>query len=304
MAQPLSSAVAPTHGVVVAVDGSSSSDRALAWAAGEADRLHRPLHVLHAQSVAAASAEASPYTGLSPSEAQQVLSSAQVLLDAAADRAQALVPDVEVSRRLVQRAPAGAVVEASKRAQTVVLGARGLGAVRTALLGSVSTQVAMHAHCPVVVIKDVEDPDRPRDGVVVGIDGSPGSQPVLGYAFEQASSRGTSLHVVHAWSFEHAPLTGVLADALSAEYQVEPEHQLMVSESLAGWQEKHPDVEVRASVVHALAVPTLLEHSDGAELLVVGSRGRGGFTGLVLGSVSHALLQRAGCPVAVVRGHR
>ena len=93
-----------------------------------------------------------------------------------------------------------------------------------------------------------------------------------------------------------------MADALSADYELEPRRLLLVTEALAGWTQKYPGVDVRQSVVHAHAVPALVEHSARAQLLVVGSRGRGGFAGLLLGSVSHGVLQRATCPVAVVPG--
>jgi nucleotide-binding universal stress UspA family protein len=296
--------LAPNHSVVVAVDGSPAARRALAWASDEAQRLHRPLHVLRAHAAAAESAGAGLRT---PMPAGAVAQLRADLVDALADdvtRAHEVAPELEVTSELAAEGPAKAIIEASRRAHTVVLGARGLGGFRALLLGSVSTQVAMHAHCPVVVIKDVEDVDRPRDSVVVGVDGAQESQSAIGYAFEQASSRGTSLDVVHAWSHEHAPLTGVLAEALSADYEVEPEKELLVAESLAGWREKYPDVDLRISLVHGEAVSSLLQHADGAQLLVVGSRGRGGFKGLLLGSVSHSLLQQAGAPVAVVRGHR
>jgi hypothetical protein len=153
-------------------------------------------------------------------------------------------------------------VEASRTADTIVLGARRRGSLTAAVLCSVSTQVAMHALAPVVVLKDREHPDRRRDSVVVGTDGSPGSQTCLAYAFEQAASRGTSLEAVYVWS----------ADS-------------------AGWI---PGA--------SLMTATHWMETKGQLLLVVGSRGRGGFAALVLGSVSHGVLQEAGCPVAVVRG--
>lgn len=295
---------APNHSVVAAVDGSPAADRALAWACDEAARLHRPLHVLRAHAAVAEPAGTGPLTSMPASAVEQLRAELNDLLAAAVTRAHVLAPQLEVTSQLAAEVPAKAIIEASRRAHAVVLGARGLGGFRSLLLGSVSTQVAMHGHCPVVVVKDVEDVGRPRDGVVVGVDGAQDSQSAIGYAFEQASSRGTGLDVVHAWSHENPPFTGALVEALSADYAVEPGKELLVAESLAGWREKYPDVEVRVSLVHGLAVPTLLEHSDGAQLLVVGSRGRGGFKGLLLGSVSHSLLQQAGAPVAVVRGDR
>lgn len=287
--------------LVLAVDGSPSSDRALVWACEEARRDARPLRVVHARPDLSSAARGGLFSALTPEQVEQLESASQQLVDAAVERARALAPDVPVTAELAEGSPARVVVEASSGAFAVVMGARGRGAVASALLGSVSAQVCRHARCPVVVVKDVEDPQRPREGVVVGIDGSPQSDAALAFAFEEADSRRSALDVVHAWSFEHLAPEGVLAEALTKQYQSEPEHRRMVDDVLAPWRDKYPDVEIRPKVVHALTVPALLEASDGAHLLVVGSRGHGGFAGLLLGSVSRNLLQRAGCPVAVVR---
>jgi nucleotide-binding universal stress UspA family protein len=278
----MSTSTAAAGAVVVGVDGSPAAERAVLWACDEASRLHRSLHVLHA---AARTAPRAP-------------------LYSAVSTAHRRCPGLRVTSELSCDPPATALVQASRSAHTLVLGARGRGGLAALVLGSVSTEVARQASCPVVVVKDADDADRPRDSVVVGVDGGAPSQPALGYAFEQASSRGTALDVVHAWSHEHAPLTGVLAEALSADYQVEPDKELLVAECLAGWREEYPDVDVRVSLVHGEAVSALLEHGDGAELVVVGSRGRSAVAGLLLGSVSHNVLQRAGGPVAVVRAER
>jgi nucleotide-binding universal stress UspA family protein len=292
----------PSHSIVVAVDGSAPSDRALAWACEEAARLHRPLHVLHANAVAGQSAGSGALRQMSQSATEQLKDELRQVLDQAVRKVHQLAPRLQVTSELVGTAPARAIVEASSRAHTVVLGGRGHGPLSSLLLGSVSTQVSMHAHCPVVVIKDVEDVDRPRDGVVVGVDGVTDSQPALAFAFEQAAARGTGLDVVHAWVYEQPTLLRPITEPIMANHEMTRERELLVSEIIAGWGEKYPDVSLSKSVVNARPVDALLQHSDGAQLLVVGARGRGGFTGLVLGSVSHALLQRAGAPVAVVRG--
>ena len=287
--------------LVLAVDGSPSSDRALVWACDEARRDARPLHVVHARPDLSAAARGGLFSALTPEQVDQLEAASQELLDSAVARARELAPGVLVTGRLTKGSPARAVIEASPGAFAVVMGARGRGAVTSMLLGSVSAQVARHARCPVVVVKDVEDPQRPREGVVVGIDGSPQSDAALAFAFEEADSRRSALDVVHAWSFEHLAPAGVLAEAMTKQYQSEPEHRQLVEDTLAPWRDKYPGVEIRPKAVHALAVPALLEASDGAHLLVVGSRGHGGFADLLLGSVSRNLLQRAGCPVAVVR---
>ncbi|GAB3589205.1 universal stress protein [Angustibacter peucedani] len=266
------------HPVVVAVDGSPASDRALRWAVDEAARQRLPLHVVHAH----------------------VRGETDVLDDARA-AVDALAPGLTARYVLTEQPPGWALVGASAEATCVVVGSRGPGAVAALLLGSVAAEVVQHARCPVVVVKDVDDPERPRDGVVVGVDGTTDAQPALAYAFAQASRRSTSLDVVHAWSTDRVPVAAGLGEVLPASYRFEQEEELVVSETLAGWRERYPDVEVRVSVVHAAAVQALLDHAEGAQLLVVGSRGRGGFAGLLLGSVSQALARTVASPVAVVR---
>lgn len=289
--------------VVVGVDGSASSRGALEWACAEARRADRPLLLLHAHVVPITYAGVGSFVTLLESDVTAIQSAAQQTLAAAVATAHTLSPETRISSQSVEGSAAAALVEASVEAYAVVTGARGRGPLGAAVLGSVSTQVAMHAHCPVVVVKDVgvDDVER-RKGVVVGFDGSGHSQACLAFAFEQADARGTSLDVVNAWPLERGHGSASAVDAVSALREIGPAHELFVDEALAGWAQRYPDVDLERSVVHSHAVPALLEHSRSAELLVVGSRGRGGFTSLVLGSVSHAVLQGAGCPVAVVRG--
>jgi nucleotide-binding universal stress UspA family protein len=154
----------------------------------------------------------------------------------------------------------------------------------------------------VVVVREDGTRGDPRSGhVVVGVDGSEASQPAIGYAFAFASSTGKRLTAVHTWWWE--PLEGVsLGEPWVGDWtQIASQEETLVSELLAGWSQTYPDVQVRQHVVRGDPVVELLDHSDGASLLVVGSRGRGGFIGLVLGSVSRRILKRATCPVAVVR---
>jgi nucleotide-binding universal stress UspA family protein len=161
----------------------------------------------------------------------------------------------------------------------------------------VSNHVVAHAHCPVVVLKEpAGGGDVVTAGVVVGIDGSEESQACLGFAFEHAYLSRRPLEAVHAWSFGRAR-----RPSLPGAHEIAAERHRLLSEALAGWGEKYPEVTVTRTVVHADAVPALLDRSAGADLLVVGRRGQGRFPGLALGSVSHNLVHRAPCPVAVVR---
>lgn len=293
---------ARTGRIVVGVDGSPASTLALEWACHQAGLLNRSLHLVHTYVVSVAYAGVGSFSTALESDLTLMAAAAEETLADALSAARALAPDTDITSATVEGSAAAALVDASSGAYAVVTGARGRGPLTSTLLGSVSTQVAMHAHSPVVVVKAFSDSADRGHGVVVGFDGSEHAQACLAFAFEQAAARGTSLDVVNVWPLEPGHGTASAADAVSTLREIGPSHQLFVDEVLAEWTEKYPDVEVHASVVHGHAVPVLLEHSATAELLVVGSRGRGGFTGLVLGSVSHTVLQRAECPVAVVRG--
>ncbi|BBY15043.1 universal stress protein [Mycolicibacterium litorale] len=292
----MSSALRP--GIVVAVDGSASSDAALRWSAREAV-LHRiPLLLVHVLStdVTAAWATAVPAALLPLEYFQGREEQARGVLA----EAEALVKDAGatlVTTKFVHAAPVPALVEASTEAEMVVAGTRGNGAVKRLLLGSVSTGLLYHARCPVAVVGADTVLDRPDAPVVVGVDGSRASEQALGIAFDEASLRGVDLVALHSWSDRSESLhpyvnwEGVRAQA---------EETLAIS--LAGFGERYPDVTVHREVVFDRPAEHLLERSESAQLLVVGSRGRGGFAGMLLGSVSAAVVQAAGAPVIVARG--
>ena len=194
--------------------------------------------------------------------------------------------------------PVPTLVDLSKDAEMLVVGSRGRGAMARLLLGSVSTGLVHHAHCPVAVIHD-QDPLMPHPSqapVLVGIDGSPASESATAIAFDEASWRGVELVALHAWSdtevFEFPGLNRAAIKSAAEE---------ILAERLAGWQERYPDVTVRRVVVCDRPARQLVEQSTSAQLVVVGSHGRGGFTGMLLGSVSTAVVQTARIPVIVAR---
>ena len=175
---------------------------------------------------------------------------------------------------------------------------RGRGALARVLLGSVSAGLAHRAHCPVAVIHD-EDPLMPHPAqapVLVGIDGSPASELATAIAFDEASRRGVELVALHAWSdAEVIELPGLDWSALKSQ------EETLLAERLAGWQECYPDVKVHRLVVCDRPARQLIERSESAQLVVVGSHGRGGFGAMSLGSVSSAVVQKARMPVIVAR---
>ena len=278
--------------VVVGVDGSPGSDAALDWAVEEAARRRLPLHLVHATNIDYLVAAAM----LNPADAPPALDD---LVETARDRVRAASPTLHVTAEASTGAAAHDLVVRSEGAECVVVGAHGKSAA-LGVLGSVSLQVAMHAHSPVVVVRGTEA-GAEGGPVVVGIDGSALSRDALGYAFEQASLRGVPLVVVYAWWIEF--VDGVVVTTVGSPQwtAAEQRQRITVAETMAGWQEKYPDVAVDVRLEHARPIDAIERASQGACLTVVGARGRGGFRGLMLGSVSHGVLHRAHSPVAVVR---
>lgn len=221
------------------------------------------------------------------------------LAEAAAE-ARELAPDLDISTELLHRDPRTVLLAEAESARLVVVGSRGLGGFTELLVGSIAVALASHGQCPVVVVRG-EDEDRTGMPVVVGIDGSPGAEAALGFACEQASRLGVPLVAVHTW-------TDVVSSSIFATVpyavdwlEVRTEELQVLSERLAGWQEKYPEVKVRRVVTRDHPARSLIDEAGDAQLVVVGSRGRGGIAGLLLGSTSQALLHHAPCPVAVVR---
>ncbi len=225
-------------------------------------------------------------------------SEGRAVLEAANATALEAAPGLDISTEMISGPSVPTLVEQSKDAGLLVVGCRGRGALARGLLGSISTGLVHHAFCPVAVIHD-EDPLMPHPSkapVVVGVDGSPASEHALEIAFEEASLRGVDLMAVHAWSddsvFEFPGTDWTTLQEMGEE---------TLAERLAGWQERYPDVLVRRLVVADRPAHQLLEQSASAQLLVVGSHGRGGFAGMLLGSVGTTVVHNAKMPVIVAR---
>lgn len=285
--------------IVVGVDGSAAADAALDWATEEAARTQHSLHLVSAYSL--------PMTGATPMAVPlevDLEKGTQTVLDEAVARVREQAPAVQVTTTVRMANASVALLDAAADAGMVVVGSRGHRPLRGALLGSTALQVATHAPCPTVVVRDlgaraVTSPRR----IVVGTDGSATSQAAIAYAFAQADARRCEVVVAHAWWLDLSG--GRLADVttVTAE-QVEEGQRMMLAEQIAGFATQYPDVMVRPIVVQDEPAAALVRLSAGAELVVVGSRGRGGFRSLLLGSVGQRVLQTAECPVVIVRPTR
>lgn len=284
--------------VLVGADGSPCSDTAVQWAATYARAHSRPPAVVHG-----AGAAVGTELGIDLEEARQALMAAgQRVIEHALELVEATSPSVAVSVHLELREPRELLIDKAADASLLVLGSRGRGTVASLLLGSVSVALASHAPCPVVVAREDPDGGAPQDRpVVVGADGTADSGDALTFGFELASEQNRPLEVVHAvgdaWVF---PAPGLISPEMVEE--VLTDWKLLLAESLAGYAEKFPDVDVRSHLVKGSPTQALVTASERASTVVVGARQLGAVRKRLLGSVSRSVVEHAHCTVAVVRG--
>ena len=283
-------------GIVVAVDGSPASDAATRWAARDAALKNVPLTVVSVVTTPTATFPPVPYPDSLGVRLEDQGRKAAADAVKIAEDAMPTDRKVAVMSEVVFSTPARALVKMSDEAEMLVVGSSGKGLLARGLLGSVSSSVVRHANCPVAVIRD-EDllmPDPQHAPVLVGADGSPASELATEIAFDQASRRGVELIALHAWS-------DVCASGLPGWEWSAPGSESSFADSLADWQERYPNVTVQRVVVCDEPARQLIEKSEAAQLVVVGSHGRGAFDRMVLGSVSNTVLHSVRIPVIVAR---
>jgi nucleotide-binding universal stress UspA family protein len=272
------------------------------YAADLANRRQLPLRLVHV--LAAANWTVRPGVGWNSEIETLARNSGQQLIDGTVESLRATYPAVDVSYLLAVGDPVETLIEESHTAHTIVLGSRGAGGFADLVVGSTTLHVTAHASCPVVAVPATSSPDAPRHGVVVGVDGSAVSEAAIGYAFEMASDAEEKLTAILAW---HDPTRTGLARMIPGTFyadEVVKGERAALEQSVSGWQQKFPGIEVDQKVVSGHPVAVLVSSSTNARLLVVGSRGRGALSSLVLGSVSHGVLHHATGPVAVVHPTR
>jgi nucleotide-binding universal stress UspA family protein len=264
--------------IIVAVDGSEHAKPAVAWAAEQADLERRRLVTLSVED---------------PPRA------AQTIADEAAALVREAKPDVDVEAMVVSGDPREVLVGLSSAAHLVVMGSRGRGPLRTMLLGSVSSAVVKHAACPVVVCRPHSGTSHGA-GVVVGADGTAESLPVIEFAFQQASLRGLPLTVLHAYWDAVTAVAGLrrVPEGLLEEPDVE-DLRIALSESVAGYRELFPDVDVSLRLAHGL-VDEVLVRDRSWDLVVVGRHPVDTVSRVLIGSIADAVLERAHTTVAMV----
>jgi len=275
------------HPIVVGYDGSADSDRAVDWAVEAAQLRHCPIRL-----VAVLEDDADPDWLPDRVEAARQLALAAISVGADPE-----LPVTVMKPR--SEAPTHALLRLASDARLIVLGAHGHSVLDGALAGSVSQHLARHAECPVVVIRAAHD--RAARRIVVGFDDSPGSQRALEFAFDLAQDTKAPLTVMHGWRINppgsvglFMPMTPDIVDHAESE-------RVALRNAMREWCNKYPDVDVELSAVPLHPVRLLTDASDHAAIVVVGSRGRSAFTGLLLGSVSQGVLHRARCTVVIAR---
>ncbi|MFI8458034.1 universal stress protein [Kitasatospora sp. NPDC085464] len=304
-----------SHSVVVGIDGSEQSTAAAAWAAAEADRSGRALRMIHVGG-------AEDGRPLRPAGADDGLPPE---LLAVRDRLTADLPGLDLSCERIPGSPAHALAAAGARGGLIVLGSRGLGGFTGLLVGSVGLRVAADALCPVVLVRagtgTGAGADREADGeadaaadaagdvagdvvgdVVVGVQGDRACAEVLAFAFEQAARRGVTLRVLESRSLPAGPyVTQAPVDQREIRDSLAEAELVRLRDALARWRDKFPRVRVEAEVTARHAGGALVDASRGASLVVLGRRTPAHQAGVSrLGSVAHAVLHHALCPVAIV----
>lgn len=273
--------------IVVGVDGSDGADRALDWAAVQAGHTDSVLEII--------AAYGADYAFITTDEVRQTMAR---VTQAAADHLREVAPGVVTKQVPSDGSPVAALVEVSRDADLLVVGSRGLGGFEGLVLGSVGHKCALHAHCPVVVVRPSGTAGPSFGRLVVGVDGSASSTRALEWSFAEAERFGATVVAVTCWTWPNSFAWGM---PVPAQFSMADDAETVLDEALEPLRALHPGVRVERSVVQGHPSPSLVAMSKKAGLLVVGSRGHGEFVSALLGSVSEYCVSHAHCPVLIIR---
>jgi nucleotide-binding universal stress UspA family protein len=279
------------HPIVVGVDGSSADDTALRWAIAEAQTRNTWVRIVRAFRKMPASGSTNGYGDAPIVDTEQFY--AEKLLARAERQVKKLDPRIEVQTAALEGDAVSVFVDESARASVVVLYSRRLTSRISAVLRSVGSGVAARTSCPAVAVREITT-ESATDAAVIGVDGTPQSEDLLEFGFDYASRHQLPLRAVQCW--HPRPLSSITSHSKTAPTSINEE----LSDLLANWSDKYPDVVVQHKVVHEHPVAGLVAESATSRLLIVGSRGHSAFTSSLLGSVSQGVLHQAACPVAVI----
>ena len=294
----------PSRGaILVGVDGSAAALRAVRWAARDAALRNVPLTLVHVVDAPLPEwFEVAALAGFRQSQERRPHDFIESAIKVAEESTGECCP-VQIDSRVFHSVTVPTLVRLSTQVEMVVVGYRGHGGVSArSFLGSVSSALVYHAHCPVAVIHDDEAmiANAAPAPVLVGIDGSPASEAATAIAFEEASRRGVGLMALHAWADPR--VSGSKGTVQDSKWDAQlSEEEETLAERLAGWHERYPDVGVRRRIEIGDPARWLIQASERAQLIVVGSHGCGWFRGKLLGSVGAAVVNRAKIPVIVAR---
>ncbi|HYO02958.1 MAG TPA: universal stress protein [Mycobacterium sp.] len=287
------------HGIIVAVDGSPASKVAVDWAARDAAIRREPLTLVHVLPAPLITMWPEPPRSRARIREHHEQHGHQIIGDAVKVAEQSGTSDsVRVEHQMLSGNTLSTLIDLSKDAAMVVVGCRGRNAADRPILGSIPTGLIRHAHCPVAIVHDEVRSivDSTKAPVLVGVDGSSASDQATAIAFDEASRREVGLIAMHSWG-AYGPYQVASIDWKQQLSQ----GKAALAEHLAAWEQRYSHVAVERRLVYGEPAYQLLEASETAQLTVVGSHGRGGFAGMLLGSVSSAVVQAVRTPVIVAR---
>ncbi|WP_327733960.1 universal stress protein [Streptomyces nojiriensis] len=282
-----------TSSVTVGVDGSEPARTAALWAAREAVRRDRPLHIVYGADTEGRALY------LSAETVERIRFNGRELLDGTAKAVSAEYPGLNVTTEFSRADAVTALHRAAGRHGTVVVGNRGLGGFNSLLLGSVGLGTAAVAMTPVIVVRGTHGAEE--TGTVLAAVRDEHDLQIARYAAREAELRKASLRLLHVWNILQS--VGEVVSMLDGVDEIASGHEETLRAATDVIRGEFPDLDVRADAEKSVSVAgVLVEASRHADLLVMGGRRAPGPLGLApnLGRATHSLLHHAHCPVLLI----